>query len=159
MGTYYYSDLTKSPCLVYIQHQVMEMDFADKDIDGMSWSEDSRVLAVKWGHDLDPTEQAILSGIVHDSDGLIQVVKPRQQIMSEIFWAADKTTPDAQGKVQIIRLMDAVDVLSSFLVCLDNYNYVYALMRMQIPLASGTITQDDYDLVASCIPSAEFVPE
>ena len=158
MGTYYYDDLTK-PCLPYIQHQIMEMNFANKDIDGMSWSDGSKVLSVKWGFDLSPTQQAILSGIVHDSDGLVQIVKPRQQIMSEIFWTANKTIPDEHGKVQIIRLMDAVDTLGSFLVCLDNYNYVYALMRMQIPLALGTITQADYDLVASCIPDAEFVPE
>jgi hypothetical protein len=157
MSSYFYSSFINTPCLPYIDHTLKENPIAGGEIPRMLWEDEDRVLKVTFNTDLNITDKAVLDGIVNDSDGLVQVVKNRHLIMSEIFWAADKTVPDQNGKVQIIRLMDAVDTLSSFLVCLDNYNYVYALMRMQIPLALGSITQDDYDLVAACIPSAEFI--
>lgn len=157
MATYIYDDFTKKPCLPYIQHTLNEQPIAGGEIPEMNWEDETGVLGVTFAMDLNPTDQAKLKIIVEASDGLVQVVKHRETIMSEIFWAASKT-PDGNGEVQIVRLMDAIDTLASFLVCLDNYNYVYAKMRMQIPLQSGAITQADFDLVSSCIPDAEFIP-
>jgi len=157
MGTYFYDSFTKTPCLPYIDHTLKENPIAGGESPRMLWEAETGVLQVSFNTDLNVTDKAILDGTVNGSDGLVQVVKNRQLIMSEIFWQASKT-PDANGEVQIVRLMTAVDTLASFLVCLDNYNYVYAKMRMGLKLQDGEITQDDYDLVASCIPDAEFVP-
>jgi hypothetical protein len=73
--------------------------------------------------------------------------KSRQNILNEILAAAEPT-------VQLPRMLNALDKYPSFIAALDGYNYPLARTRLDLAVANTDITQDDYDLADSKIPSS-----
>ncbi len=72
--------------------------------------------------------------------------KERKEIMAEVLMAAEPAT-------QLPRLLRSINTHSSVIVALDNLNYPLATICLQMALADGAITQDDYDLIFSKIPA------
>ncbi len=83
---------------------------------------------------------------VHDAYWVADKSKERRAIMAEVLSAAEPAE-------QLPRLLRAINTHSSVIIALDNLNYGLAIMCLQMALADGALTQDDYDLIASKIPS------
>lgn len=53
---------------------------------------------------------------------------------------------------QYMRLVATLDVKSTFVIALDDYNYPLAHQAMSSALYEGLIMQEDYDMIVSHVP-------
>lgn len=151
--TYTYDGVTPAPCFSFVMNRVMYGAVGGQtDIGVLSWSSDTQVLTVEWGHELTAGEKASLDVVVDDSRGKVRVYKSRNQIMDEIFW--DAVSFGGMARVQALIL--GLNKLPSLIVALDNGNYPLSYWLLGYALSQGWITQDDHDLAISKIPPNEF---
>jgi len=149
METYQYTGLGGVPCLEYVKTYIGYSAITHKDYAGASWSQDEGILSVLWETALDASDKAILDGIVSASINKKRVEKARIEIMSDIFWSC-------ADQEQLGRLLNAVDIVPSFVVALDNGNYPLARSRVALVYSQEHITEADYNLVMSIVPEEEF---
>lgn len=146
-GEYIYNDVpTSRPDLQDFVSDVRASDMTNKKIRRADWNADEDTLVVNFDADLSSADKTILDTLVSEITA-IKENKDRSQIMAEILGGAT-------SQEQLVRLLDAMDSYgTSFIACLDNLNYSLAMTRVQRALDAAAITQADYDLIDSIVPS------
>lgn len=133
-----------------IADDVAASKMTDKNLGDMMNEIDRSIrLTVNWDSELNVEDKIILDDIVEDSLGKKRNNKSRETIMQEIF-------NTAEPKVQLSRLISALNVMATMIAALDNLNFDLARDLTMQALKRGLILQEDYDFVISKIPVGKY---
>jgi len=146
MVDYIYSSLpTVNPDLKAFVESVKNSDMSDKGIQTLHYEKENTQLKVVFGTDLSTGDKTKLDNLVSEMTPVKHELD-RVSILGQIL-------SNAVDQAQVDRLLDGLNSYPAFAFCLDNFNYPLAMTQVQKALDDEIITQDDYDLINSYIPS------
>ena len=146
--------ITDIPCSDKLKWDVENSDMENKNISHCNWdaSDETGTLVVYFEGEgeLSSADKTKLDAFVADIVGFVPVNKSKMDIINEVF-------VEIQGnQEQLARFIAAMNKYPLFALSLEDKGYDMARSQLLVALNAADITQADYDLVYSKIPTNQW---